>query len=590
MGNDPAGKTLLADPILGRNALAQANMTYPNGLAVGLGDTSDTRVNTEQLELLIAAARGRGDGVLEAQLTGILQREISAARYARAAAPDDLVALTKFVDQLQPGSDSAPPPPLVRAFFGRPLNVLLQRSLTGDPDTSLAAAIYGTGGGHIHANGLAIELYGAGLTMGADPGRGDSYWTKDHSQYYSRPPAHNTVIVNGLSDYAVAPAKQIHMAIQLAEPTPSDPASPAPAISPSVSFAQCGFEYESPVAATQQRTLALVRPDATSAGFYFDVFRSRASGSGQQFHDYLYHNIGQLQATTDATGSPLVMAASNQLDPAAKLLVGYTYFKDERSVAAADDWHARFGVTLNGADKCMDMWVPGQADRTLFAVNAPPDHEIREGAYRALSEMPMPTMILRQRGEAWDRPFIAVYEPSTADHPATIEQVTAPHLSEGDVGLAACQVRGKSSDYTTLLLQDDRPNRSHADVDGTAFTGSFAVVTDRPGQPSQLYLGSGTLLSKGSVSVKSTNDAPISAAVWPAGSGWKYSASAAIKITVPFGAPAGTPSLDGLAVTSGGKPLPAQLRRATDNSIIAEIAVPAGYDQTLALTAGAAKP
>jgi len=42
--------------------------------------------------------------------------------------------------------------------------------------------------------------------------------------------------------------------------------------------------------ATQERTMALVRTSSTS-GFYVDIFRSK-SALPNEYHDYLYHNIG----------------------------------------------------------------------------------------------------------------------------------------------------------------------------------------------------------------------------------------------------------------------------------------------------------
>jgi len=601
VGNSSAGQAVLSDPILPRNLLAQANMTYPNGLAVGLGDTTDTRVNAEQLELLIAAARGRSDAMLEAQLTAILQQEISSHNYDRAASPDDLVALTKYVDRLKPASGGGAPS-LMRTYFGAPLNVLVQRNLTSRPETSLAAAIYGTAGGHIHANGLAIELYGAGLTMGADPGRGESYWTKDQAEYYSQPPAHNTVIVNGRSDYGIAPKQQIPMAVQIAEPAWSDPTQPVAAIYPNVGFAQCGFVYAAPVAAEQQRTLALVRPADGETGFYFDVFRSRAqpakpANSSNQFHDYLYHNVGQLLSLADAAGQPLPIAASNQLDPDGALLTGYAYFKNERSAETADGWHARFGITFAGLPRMMDIWMPGQGGRTLFAVDAPPDHEARD---EKLSERPMPTLIVRQRGDAWDRPFIAVYEPSTNNQPSSIESVETPRLSAQDGGLAACVVHGKSSAYTALLLQDDRPAFPHSDVNGARFQGRFGAVIVSGDRAPQLYLGSGTMLSSGQESLAAIpitagqTPATVSAALWPDGAGWRYSASAPVRVTISFPAPPSMTTVDGLGVLRGrggsAKSCPAQFRISPDgNTVLATLTLPADADQLLTLVTPVAK-
>ena len=596
VGKDPAGKAVLGDPILSRSVLAQANMTYPNGLAVGLGDTTDTRVNSEQLELLIAAARDRHDAETEDRLTAILREEISSGNYDRATAPDELVALTKFVGKLKavPVSGALP---LARAYFGEPLNVLIQRILGDSPETSLAAAIYGTGGGHVHANGLAIELYGAGVTMGADPGRGDSYWTKNHAEYYSQPPAHNTVIVNGLSDYGVSPAQQIHMTVQLCEPPWSDTNGLAPALCPNIGFAQCGFEYTRPVAAVQQRTLALVRPFGSETGFYFDVFRSRAeqSGAANQFHDYLYHNVGHLLALTDLHDQPLGVAPSNELDPKHALLKGYSYFTNERAIKTSSGWHARFGLTYGGLERTMDLWMPGQSNRTLFSVDGPPDHEARGDYGLNLMQMAMPTLIVRQNNDAWDLPFIAVYEPSTGKSPSTIESIESPQLSAQDAGLAACVVRGKSSAYTAMLMQDIHPDVLHANISGASFQGSFGVVITKKDHVSQLYLGSGVTLGSGDESIGAIPEdpgrpaGPIAAALWRDGAAWRYSASAPVRVTIAFDMPSGATKLDGLNVFCGegdaAKRCRADLRLSADANhakvVLATMTLPANTDQLL---------
>ncbi len=528
-GNTAEGKAVLSDPILQRNVLAQANLTFPNGIAAGLGDTTDTRVNAEQLELLIAAARARGDAEMEGRFTSILRGEIDSGNDVRANSPDDLVALTKFVGELK--SAPAGQLPLVRAFFGRPLNVLMLRNLTGDVQTSLAAAMYGTAGGHVHANGLAIELFGAGLKMGCDPGRGESYWTRDHAEYYSQPPAHNTVIVDGVSDYRVTPQEQIGMTVEHSEPAYSLTAESSPGLCANIGFAQCGFEYDSPPA-TQQRTLALVRPMEGTGGFYFDVFRSRAQRGGAQFHDYLYHDIGELESLTDSGGNPLRVEATNQLQHDGNLLRGYNYFSRERSIRTEAGWRARFGIDVGGVERRMDLWMPGQEGRTIFSVDGPANHEMRDN--QNVMTAPMPTMIVRQEGSAWDRPFIAVYEPSTEEHPASIGAVELAKISPQDGGLAACVVRGKSSAYRAVLLQDDRAERKHENVEGVSFAGSFGAVIRIAGQAPEVYLGSGTMISDTGVAVEAADPkgGAIGAAVWHDGDGWRYSATGRVRVTL----------------------------------------------------------
>ena len=63
-------------------------------------------------------------------------------------------------------------------------------------------------------------------------------------------------------------------------------------VSPYHSFSQTSFEDNGgeKAEATQERTLALIRTSPTT-GYYVDVFRSK-SKLPNEFHDYLYHNIG----------------------------------------------------------------------------------------------------------------------------------------------------------------------------------------------------------------------------------------------------------------------------------------------------------
>ena len=491
--SDQAGSAVLADPILPKAILAQASLTYPNGYSVGLGDTVNTRVNSEAVELLLAAARQRGDAALEESLTAILQREIALGYYNRSANAN-LVALTKYVGDLKevsPAADNGQ-----RTYFGRALNVLMQHNLGDNSEHSLGAAMFGTAGGHVHANGLAIELYGAGLTLGADPGRGTSYWQADHTQYYSQPPAHNTVIINGQSDYPINPRSQIAMKVDLIEPAPGENG-----ISPDISFAQASFHYDAP-AADQQRTLALVRINP-QVGFYFDVFRSRAENATDSFHDYLYHNIGQSLELKDSGGNALALTATEMLSSMNGCLKGYDYFKDEKSTELNGNFNGNFNgvftTTLtDGSKHLMNFWMPGEPERRVFSVTAPPDHAAREELHGKLDEIPMPTLVVRQHGEAWSRPFVAVYEPSLQNEGASITNVHAIQDLEAASTLAAVVVEGK--DFHICLMQDDQAVGNH-NVEGNLFQGSFGVVTTRDESVSELYLGTGMNLTASFVSL-----------------------------------------------------------------------------------------
>ena len=534
VSGDPAGRALLADPILQRALAAQINLTYPNGFAAGFGDTVNPRVNTIALELLIADARERSDAELEARLTAALNREIATGNYNRSDNPN-LVALTKYVGELKEVPRAAANDQ--RTFFGQPLNVLMQRNNGEDAGHSLAAALFGTAGGHVHANGLAMELYGAGLILGADPGRGVSYWQPEHAQYYSQPPAHNTVIVNGKSDYGIG-RDQIPMRLDWVEPDSGEKG-----ISPDVGFAQASFHYNNPEA-DQQRTLALIRVGPRS-GFYFDVFRSRAKNATNSFHDYLYHNIGQSLALTGDKGKPLALSATKFLSSSNGCLQGYDYFKDEKSAGFSGNLDGIFSAQLPDGSRClMKVWMPGSKGRRVFSVAAPGDHAAREES-PAFAETPMPTLIVRQRQDAWQQPFVAVYEPSLGSDQAAIRNVRAAKVDGRDAGLAACVVEGQTvtdgrrEKFSVLLAQDDQPG-SEKHFEGFHLRGSFGVIIKREGIVAELYLGHGWTLGGSDVSLKAMGDSPVDAAMIYEGAGWRYSSSSSLSASLVFSRPENT--------------------------------------------------
>jgi hypothetical protein len=514
LGSDPAGEKLLDNALLPKAILAQSQLLYPSGWSIGLGDTDNTRINTQALELLIAAARKNGHVEFEQRLTAILQNEIDSGRYDRAA-QSTIPALIQFVPHLLSTATTAAP--VSRMYLGVPLNVAMQRNGT-DPATALAAAMYGTQGGHVHANGLAIELYGAGLIMGADPGRGASYWTADHVEYYEQPPAHNTVIVNGRSDYAIYGHSQNGMKTDFAEP-----AFGGDGVSPDISVVQASFDYTTPPA-RQQRTLALIRL-SESEGFYFDIFRSRATNPEGAFQDYLYHNIGQSLEIRDGQEHPLALAATSQL-ASKELLKGYDYFRNESSANFTGDLHAIFTVSVaDQPDRFMHLWMPGNASRTVFSVSAPPDHAAREELPALFQKLPMPTVIVRQAGDAWGAPFVAAYQFSQG--PASIRSVRSI-LAPGKQGdLVADDVHTAAGD--TLIFQDDQAAQPHT-LGEFHFTGSFAAVLHEGAGDREVYLAHGRLIADPQITLASNTS--IDASLIHQSDGWRYSASGPLHLSI----------------------------------------------------------
>lgn len=494
---EPGGRELLDHPQLERAMLVQAELVHPNGLSIGLGDTTNVRINMEALELLISAARKLGKEEQERRLTALLMKEITTKRYMRWKQAT-LLAVTGYVAELHDVVPYAPEP--MRTFWAAPLNVLMMHLDGDDPASDLSAAMYGTAGGHAHANGLAIELYGAGHILAPDPGRGVSYWQSDQRHYYSRMAAHNTVIPNGYAIYSPEGPGQLAMEVMAVEPETG-----ASGLSERIGFAQASFKHLRP-ATDQRRTLAVVRIDGHT-GFYFDVFRSRMEDQKKErYHDFLYHGQAQKVELMDHDGVGLSLKRCELLGEEHGHLPGYDFFQEERSVGFDGGFRARFPLEFaDGSTSTMDMWMLASEERQIFTMEAPQNRAIRRGLPKELESLPMPTVIVRQHGEAWRRPFSAVYEPYFKEEGAWIQRVIR---LEGDTGMVAMCVEGIES---SVLLMDGMEQDRVGKADGICFSGVFGAAIVTKGRLDELYLGHGRLLKFGGFRVEAEGTEPVTA-------------------------------------------------------------------------------
>jgi hypothetical protein len=106
--------------------------------------------------------------------------------------------------------------------------------------------------------------------------------------------------------------------------------------------------------------------------------------------------------------------------------------------------------------------------------------------------MPTPTLISRQQGEAWKRPFIAVYEPFDGKNNYTVERIE--NIDRSDAGnFTALEVFSKN-ESRQIILQSINADKIHEQKDWK-FKGSFAVISIKENNPTYLYLGEGSQLS-----------------------------------------------------------------------------------------------
>lgn len=411
-------------PIVEQAALASFQYLFPSGYTVGFGDSHHKILPPENYELLVANYRKYGKAQKEKLISGLLSKMMNEGLYNRKA--KGFFELFFYVDNLGEAFSSekpAQPEKLSSPTFYAP-NVSMVNQRMGKGKNAVMASTVGSFGNHAHANGIALELFANNYVLGPDMGRGPSYWHPEHREYYSRFPAHNTVVVDGKSDYA---AMRTYYPFQL------ENVYPKPGERPSfdkLTFTKVSF-VEPKSVSDQQRFTAIVNSKIQQP-YIIDVFRSKKQKEKRQRHEYIYHNIGQTLNIYDAQNHPMDLAPTDDLSSKHGDLIGYNYFTDKHKTVSAADIKALFGLQSKGKpNNFMKLWVKGSENQTIYKVNSPKSNALSEGtAPVEVLEKPTPTLILRRDGAAWNNPFAVVFNPYMDGDENPIEKVTFSSLED----------------------------------------------------------------------------------------------------------------------------------------------------------------
>lgn len=369
-----------------------------------------------------------------------------------------------------------------RTFAAPQTSWLIQRNGM-DRFRSLAFAINGSQGNHMHANGPSFELYGRGLRLGPDAGIGYSlYGGDDYKEWYSQFPAHNTVCVDGISTYAVMMSNHPIRILR------NDEQQIADGVTAQISEVYF-FEPES---RSDQQRLVLLITTGDQTGYFVDVFRSRRQDGQDKMHDYFYHNLGQIMHTYDAQqGTLLPLAPTQELAFAGGHLYAYSYLFDKMCCTTDRDVRVTYTVHPDpqyltpharqlwaDGDITMTQWTKGEAQRTLFQCLAPTTEglsRVKDMPYN-IRQQPTLTFVARQEGEAWTRPFVSVFEPSSLVRPGTIARVTFPAVEVLDSKTSSAQaIMVEHNDGTCQLIVTSDSDQAQVRVLGRIFTGSLSI-------------------------------------------------------------------------------------------------------------------
>ena len=409
-------------PILTEAVKTSAEYLFPNRMIAGFGDTHPGYLNTGGIDQVLKYATRHKNKNLISEMN-LLKNAV-----APKAPISEIEAYTSTL------------------FYAPNVSWIAMRSGM-DKQHDLMASINASLGNHQHANGISLELYGKGYVLGPDAGIGRTLYSGlDYLEYYSQMPAHNTVVVDGVSSYPVMMSQHAFKVVaSYPEVSKEQPASKKLSekklsiqkdseLKDKITYATVSF-IEPETQAQQQRTTAIVKTSA-KGGYYIDVFRSKKKEGGDKTHDYFYHNLGQEMKVMDAaSGQSLDMKPTEELAFAGGHLYAYSYIYDKKSTEMQNSVKTQF-VTKILDDKVveamdgqreiiMTMWMKKDENRTIFQALSPVnlEYERMPNQPYKVDEQPVLTFVARQKGEAWNHPFVCVYEPSSDTEPSDIASV-----------------------------------------------------------------------------------------------------------------------------------------------------------------------
>jgi len=262
-----------------------------------------------------------------------------------------------------------------------------------------------------------------------------------------------------------------------------------------------------------------------------DIFRSRKKSGGDKKHDYFYHDLGQEVALTDQQGKALALQPTEELTFADGDLQAYDYLWDKKSVRVADDIKATFKLRISGKeDVFMNMWMHGEPNREIFSVQSPPSRAFGNGMLpKEIADLPLPTIVARQWGEAWTKPFVAVYEPSTSSEAQSIASIRWFSPDDAGEDFVGISVEGKTGDKQ-WIFSETSPHR--ISYQGMNFEGTFGVVGVVKGTTEYLFLGRGKKIGEHAYSITATKG-PATAALSKCGDKWCFTSDEPVTVTFP---------------------------------------------------------
>ncbi|MFR9521579.1 MAG: hypothetical protein SNI51_02525 [Rikenellaceae bacterium] len=471
---------------------------FPNGHTVGFGDTNYGAISSEPIKYMISIAQETGDKESEAKYTSLLRmfdKDADKATEHRPRVSIEALFASKPLE-IDTQYQASPMEEYVTQTFHAPsISWHVQR--IGWGKDGLMASLNASLGNHMHANGINLELYGKGHVLGADPGKGANYLQAAYLEYYSQFPAHNTVMVDGVSTYT---EMMSYHGFTLESAYPASERKEG--YYPDVTYSNVMF-LEPETMSDQNRTVSAVKC-GDNAGYYVDVFRSARRNGRDKFHDYYYHNLGQFMTIMDAQGAKIELVAEEKVGFAGGYLYALDYMWGEEYAPMSGDSQVEWKLDYpdDQEDIYMNLWMKSSPNRELMSINSPACKSFRDNKvfpYDVYND-PYLTFIARQYGQAWDNPFVSVFEPYTSTEGRVIETIEGFDDELGSKSFAGVNVTTKSGchDYIFVSCKGHK-----AQYKNMASDGDYSMIRTSSDGSTVLFMGNGSLLTCGDYKINS---------------------------------------------------------------------------------------
>lgn len=473
---------------------------FPNGDMVAFGDSNYAPISTGSIRDMIRMAQQTGDKKSEAKFTSmyrLFEKSADQVSSYKPKASIESLFESKPLEIDKKYETASLDEYITQTFYAPSVSWHVQRMGTGKD--GLMASLNASLGNHMHANGINLELYGKGMVQGADPGKGTNYLQAAYLEYYSQFPAHNTVMVDGASSYT---EMMSYHAFELNGEYPKSETTDG--YYENLTYADVYF-VEPETQSDQNRTFAIVR-NSESSGYYVDVFRSKRKNGKDQFHDYYYHNLGQTMQIQDASGKPMSLIAEDKIGFAGGHLYALDYMWDEKYASTSEDYQVEWKIDYPEAEEdiFMNLWMKGSPDREIYSIQSPACKSFKDTKsfpYN-VSEDPYQTFIARQYGQAWDAPFVSIYEPSTSTQGRSIESIEGFDDENGDKSFAGVKVVNKSGRQDYIFSSYGQHKAKYKDMESDA---SYAIISVYSDSKYEMLLGGGSYLSFGQTTIQTSD-------------------------------------------------------------------------------------